>query len=108
VALIGDELNLSHGGPLTIVSDAPLVRQVAEALGIAAAGRDENAIATADVIAVDGRRPEDLWLARAASSTGTVVIAHGSRHTAASLRAFGLAITAVDEPSGTVLATSVV
>src|SRR5689334_4955759 len=108
VAVIGDELNLAHGGPLTIVTDAPLVRRVAEALGITAAGRDENAIATADVIAVDGRRPEDLWLARAASNSGTVVIAHGSRHTTASLRAFGLAPTAVDEPSGTVLATTVI
>jgi glycosyl transferase family 1 len=108
VALIGDELELAHDGPLTIVTDAPLVRQVAEALGMTAAGRDENAIATADVVAVDGRRPEDLWLARGASSSGTVVIAHGSRHTAASLRAFGLALTAVDEPSGTALASSVI
>jgi hypothetical protein len=36
------------------------------------------------------------------------VIAHGSRHTPASLRAFGLALTAVDEASGTVLASSVI
>jgi glycosyltransferase involved in cell wall biosynthesis len=108
VALIGDELEVPHDGPLTIVTDTPLVRQIAEALGIAAASRDEKAVATADVIAVDGRRPEDLWLARAAGKDGTVVIAHGTRHTAASLRAFGLAPTAVDEPSGTVLATPVV
>jgi glycosyltransferase involved in cell wall biosynthesis len=108
VALIGDELELAHRGELTLVTDAPLVRQVAEALGITAAGRDGSAVASADVIAVDGRRPEDLWLARAAGKNGTVVIAHGTRHTAASLRAFGLAPTAVDEPSGTVLASSVI
>jgi hypothetical protein len=108
VALIGDELELAHRGELTLVTDAPLVRQVAEALGITAARRDESTIAAADVIAVDGRRPEDLWLARAAGKNGTVVIAHGTRHTAASLRAFGLAPTAVDEPSGTVLASSVI
>jgi hypothetical protein len=112
VALVGDELERvgELTGPLTLVTDAPLIQQIAHALAITAVSRDdsESHLAAADVIAVDGRRPEDLWLAQAAGAQSTVVISHGSRHTAASLRAFGLAPTAVDEPTGTVLATTVI
>jgi hypothetical protein len=118
VALLGDELEglreLAGSGPVTLVTGAPLVRSVAAALNldhpVRAVAREDSAaeIAGADVIAVDGRRPEDLWLARVATAAGTVVIAHGTRHTAASLAAFGLAPTAVDEATGTVLATAVV
>ena len=113
VALLGDELEsvaeLASVGPVTLVADAPLVRCVAAQLQldspVRAVARSHGAgpLAEADLVAVDGRRPEDLWLAGAAA--GTVVVSHGARHSAASLRAFGLVATGLDEESGTVLAT---
>jgi hypothetical protein len=100
---------LASVGPVTLVADAPLVRCVAAQLQldspVRAVPRSHGAgpLAEADLVAVDGRRPEDLWLAGAAG--GTVVVSHGARHSAASLRAFGLVATGLDEESGTVLAT---
>lgn len=74
-----------------VVSGSPQVRGVARRLGIYTVARplEGRDLPPATALVLDGRRPEDLVLAR--GFCGGLVIVNGERLTAAALAAFGIA-----------------
>ena len=104
LALISDDLDriteLAATGRLTLISDSPLLRSVCNALP-----RNQIDLLDADLLALDGRRPQDLWLA-ARARAATVLVAHAERHSAASLRAFGLEPAGLPQVAGALLAAA--
>jgi glycosyltransferase involved in cell wall biosynthesis len=118
LALVADQLDgvrdLAARGPLTFVSASPLARAGAEALrnghSLEVHDRADGAapLAAAEVVIVDGRRPEDLALAGEVGRHGSpaVVVRYAARLAAPALEAFGLREVARDGAGG-VLATPI-
>jgi hypothetical protein len=116
LALVADQLDgvrdLAAGGPLTFVSASPLARAAAGALRngnpLQVHDRADGAaaLAAAEVVIVDGRRPEDLALAGEVGRHGSpaVLVRYAARLAAPALEAFGLREVARDA-AGWVLAT---
>ena len=118
LALVADQLDgvrdLAASGPLTFVSASPLARAGAGALRngnpLEVHDRADGAapLAAAEVVIVDGRRPEDLALVGEVGRHGSpaVVVRYAARLAAPALEAFGLREVSRDG-AGWVLATPI-